>query len=80
MAMRIGVSKKQCKRYLKKLGFRPYRDGHVPLLTEKHKRERVKFATEMSRIIHEKGRDHAFDDVWHSDEKIYTLEWNDHGG
>ena len=42
MAMRIGVSKKQCKRYMKKLGFRAYRDGNCQLLTEKHKKDRVK--------------------------------------
>ena len=62
------------------LGYKPYRDGHVQKLEQEHKRNRVIFSLQMSRWIHENGRDKCFDDVWHTDEKIFTLEWHDGSG
>ena len=62
------------------MGFKAYRDGHIQKLESDHKVARVKFALQMSRWIHEMGRDKCWDDVWHSDEKIFVLQWNSQNG
>ena len=62
------------------MGYKAYRDGHVQKLEQQHKEARVKFSLQMARVIHENGRDKCWDDVWHSDEKVFVLQWNDHSG
>ena len=57
-------------------GHKCYKDGNVQLLSTQHKKDRVIFATKMSRVLHERGQE-ILDLVWHSDEKVFRLEWND---
>ena len=57
-------------------GHKCYKDANVQLLSAEHKRDRVIFATKMSRLLHERGQE-LLNLVWHSDEKVFRLEWND---